>query len=87
MAKLLKPREEVKKAIAARIRAGKDLTAKADIAERTAGYGTGSLSLLNGAKRQSPSSIPSMRERTSGGSLAYVTETSEHSSPDIHVSI
>lgn len=38
MAKLLKPREEVQKAIAVRIRAGKDLTAKADVAERTAGY-------------------------------------------------
>ena len=38
MAKLLKPREEVKKAIAARIRAGKELTAKADVAERTTGY-------------------------------------------------
>jgi hypothetical protein len=38
MAKLLKPRQEVKKAIAARIRAGNDLTVKAEIAERTAGY-------------------------------------------------
>lgn len=38
MAKLLKPRDEVKKAITARILAGKDLTAKADIAERTGGY-------------------------------------------------
>jgi hypothetical protein len=38
MAKLLKPPEEAKKAIAARILAGKDLTAKADIAERTGGY-------------------------------------------------
>ena len=38
MAKLLKPREEVKKAIAARIRAGKDLTAKAEVAESTGGY-------------------------------------------------
>jgi hypothetical protein len=38
MAKLLKPREEVKKAIVARIRAGKDLTAKAEIAESTGGY-------------------------------------------------
>ena len=38
MAKLLKPRGEVKKAIAARIRAGKDLAAKAEIAENTGGY-------------------------------------------------
>src|SRR5260370_41504334 len=38
MAKLLKPREEVKKAIDARIRAGKELTAKAEIAENTGGY-------------------------------------------------
>ena len=38
MAKLLKPREDVRKAVAARIRAGKDLTAKADIAEGTGGY-------------------------------------------------
>jgi hypothetical protein len=38
MAKLLKPREEVKEAIVARIRAGKDLTAKAEIAESTGGY-------------------------------------------------
>jgi len=38
MAKLLKPRGEVKKAIAARIRAGNDLTAKTEIAESTGGY-------------------------------------------------
>ena len=38
MANLLKPPEEAKKAITARILAGKDLTAKADIAERTGGY-------------------------------------------------
>jgi hypothetical protein len=38
MAKLLKPREEVKEAIVARIQAGKDLTAKAEIAESTGGY-------------------------------------------------
>jgi Protein of unknown function (Hypoth_ymh) len=38
MAKLLKPREEVKRAITARIRAGKDLTAKTEIVERTGGY-------------------------------------------------
>ena len=50
MAKLLKPREEVKKAIAARIRAGNDLTAKADIAERTAGYRGLALSLCNMAR-------------------------------------
>jgi uncharacterized protein (TIGR02391 family) len=38
MAKVLKARGEVKKAIAARIRAGKDLAAKAEIAESTGGY-------------------------------------------------
>jgi hypothetical protein len=38
MAKLLKSPEEAKKAITARILAGKDLTAKADIAERTGGH-------------------------------------------------
>ena len=50
MAKLLKPRQEVKKAIAARIRAGNDLTVKAEIAERTAGYRDW-LSLCNMARR------------------------------------
>jgi len=38
MVKVRKPREEIRKAIAVRIRAGKDLAAKVDIAERTAGY-------------------------------------------------
>jgi hypothetical protein len=38
MAKLLRPREEVKKAISGRIEAGNELAAKADVAERTAGY-------------------------------------------------
>jgi hypothetical protein len=38
MAKLLKPRQEVKKAIEARIRAGNQIAAKAEIAERTGGY-------------------------------------------------
>ncbi len=38
MAKLRKPREEVRKALAARIQAGKDLTAKAEIAEKSWGH-------------------------------------------------
>ena len=38
MAKLLKPRDEVKQAIAARIRAGNDLAAKAEIAEQSGRY-------------------------------------------------
>jgi hypothetical protein len=79
MAKLLKPRGEVKKAIAARIRAGKDLGAKAEIAESTGGYEDWLFISLSGAKRQRPSSPHSMRKERSGGhSLLLRRQVSTH---------
>jgi hypothetical protein len=79
MAKLLKPREEVKKVIAARIRAGKDLTSKADIVKAPEDTRTGSLSSLNGAKTRPPSSPHFMRKEISGGhSLLSRRQQSTH---------
>ena len=79
MAKLLKPRGEVKKAIAARIRAGKDIAGKLTSLRAQEDMRTGSLSSLNGAKRQSPSSPHSMRKETSGrNSLLSRRQQSTH---------
>jgi uncharacterized protein (TIGR02391 family) len=81
MAKLLKPREEVKKAIAACIRAGNDLTAKADIAERTAGYRDW-LSLFAAWRGVTIAELDTLYEgKDIGWEFDYATLTSEHSSP------
>lgn len=81
MAKLLKPREEVKKAIATRIRAGNDLTAKAEIAERTAGYRDW-LFLFATWREETLAVLDTLYEgKDIGREFGYVTETSEHSSP------
>jgi uncharacterized protein (TIGR02391 family) len=81
MAKLLKPREEVKKAIAARIRAGNDLTTKADVAERTTGYRDW-LSLFATWREETIAVLDTLYEgKEIGREFGYVTETSERSSP------
>jgi uncharacterized protein (TIGR02391 family) len=81
MAKLLKPRQEVKKAIAARIRAGNDLTVKAEIAERTAGYRDW-LSLFATWREETIAVLDTLyEEKDIGREFGYVTETSERSSP------
>jgi len=81
MAKLLKPREEVKKAIAARIRAGNDLTAQADIAERTAGYRDW-LFLFATWREETIAVLDTLYEgKDIGWEFGYATETSDRSSP------
>ncbi len=81
MAKLLKPGEEVKKAIAARIRAGNDLTAQADIAERTAGYRDW-LFLFATWREETIAVLDTLYEgKDIGWEFGYATETSDRSSP------
>lgn len=81
MAKLLKPHKEVEKAIADRIRAGNDLTAKADVAERTSGYRDW-LSLFATWRGETIAVLDSLyEEKDTGREFGYVTETSERSSP------
>ena len=81
MAKLLKPPEDARKAIAARIRAGKDLTAKADIAERTGGYEDW-LFIFTKWREDTAAELSKLyEERDIGREFTSITETGEHSSP------
>lgn len=81
MVKLLKPREEVKKAIAARIRIGNDLTANADIAERNAGYRDW-LSLFATWRKETIDVLDTLYEgKDIGWDFGFLTDTSEGSSP------
>ena len=81
MSKLLKPRGEVKKAIAARIRAGKDLAAKAEIAESTGGYEDW-LFIFAKWREETAAELTTLYEETDiGWKFTAVTETGEHSSP------
>lgn len=81
MAKLLKPREDVRKAVAARIRAGKDLTAKADIAEGTGGYDDW-LFIFAKWREETAAELNTLYEgRDIGREFTAITETGEHSSP------
>jgi uncharacterized protein (TIGR02391 family) len=81
MAKLLKPREEVKKAIAARIRAGKKITAKAEIAERTGGYKDWLFIFAKWREETFNELTALYEERDIGQEFANITESGEHSSP------
>jgi len=81
MAKLLKPREEVEKAIAARIRAGKDLIAKADIAESTGGYKDWLILFANWREETADELTTLYKGKDIGREFTAVTETGEHSSP------
>ena len=81
MAKLLKPRGEVKKAIASCIRAGKDLTAKVEIAESTGGYEDW-LFIFSKWREETAAELTKLyEERDIGREFTAVTETGEHSSP------
>ena len=81
MAKLLKPPEEAKKAITARILAGKDLTAKADIAERTGGYEDW-LVIFTKWREETAAELTTLYEGGDiGREFTAVTTTGEHSSP------
>ncbi len=81
MAKLLKPREEVKKAIAARIRAGKDLVAKVEIAESTGGYKDWLLMFARWRDETAVELTTLYEETDAGREFSAVTETGEYSSP------
>ena len=81
MAKLLKPRGEVKKAIAARIRAGKDIAGKAEIAESTGGYEDW-LFIFAKWREETAAELSTLYEkRDIARTFTAVTETAEHSSP------
>jgi uncharacterized protein (TIGR02391 family) len=81
MAKLLKPRGEVKKAIAAHIRAGKDLAAKAEIAESTGGYEDW-LFIFAKWRDETAAELSTLYEKGDiARTFTAVTETAEHSSP------
>src|ERR1039457_4464910 len=80
MAKLLKPREDVRKAIAVRIRAGKGLAAKADIAETTGGYDDW-LFIFVKWREETAAELNTLYEgRDIGQEFTAITETGEHSS-------
>jgi uncharacterized protein (TIGR02391 family) len=81
MPTLLKPREKVERAIAARIRVGNELVAKAQIAERTGGYEDW-LSLVAQWRNETAAELTTLyAERTVGQDFTATTETAEHSSP------
>jgi uncharacterized protein (TIGR02391 family) len=80
MAKLLKPREEVKKAITARIRAGNDLTAKTEIAKSTGGYEDW-LVIFAKWRDETATQLTALYEEDIGREFTAVTETGEYSSP------
>src|ERR1700730_12460478 len=81
MAKLLKPPEEAKKAIAARILVGKDLTAKADIAERTGGYEDWLVIVAKWREETAAKLTTLYEERDIGQEFTSVTMSGEYSSP------
>lgn len=81
MPKLLKPREEAKKAIAACIRAGKDLAAKAEIAESTGGYEDWLFIFAKWREETAAELTTLYEEREIGREFTAVTETGEYTSP------
>jgi uncharacterized protein (TIGR02391 family) len=81
MARLRMPREVVEQALAARIRAAADLTAKAEIAESTGGYRDW-LSLYAKWREETITELDTLYEGADiGREFAAVTETVERSSP------
>jgi uncharacterized protein (TIGR02391 family) len=81
MAKLLKPREEVKKAVTARVRVGNDVLAKTQIAEKTAGYRDWLL-LLAIWRDDTIAVLDTLYEGAdTGREFGYISTASEHSSP------
>ncbi|MDQ6945450.1 MAG: TIGR02391 family protein [Actinomycetota bacterium] len=82
MAKLLKPRTEVEKAIAACIRAGNELlTSKAKTAEMTGRYGDW-LDLVERWREDTVAELKTLYERSDmGQEFDYTLVTADHSSP------
>ena len=78
MARLLRPRGEVQKAIDAHIRAGDDLQAKAEIAERTGGYSDWLLLLATWREDTLADLDPLYEGVEIGQEFAAVTEASKH---------
>jgi uncharacterized protein (TIGR02391 family) len=81
MAKLLKPRDEVKQAIAARIRAGNDLEAKAEIAEQSGRYEDWLYIFAKWREETATELTTLYEEREIAREFTAVTGTAEHSSP------
>ena len=81
MAKLLVPREKVKQALEVCIRAGDDLVAKAEVAERTAGYRDW-LELVAAWRDETASTLNRLYEGTDiARQFAYMAEATTRSSP------
>jgi uncharacterized protein (TIGR02391 family) len=81
MAKLLNPRGETKRALEGCIRAGNDLTTKADVAERTARYGDW-LQLFETWREETIAELNRLYEGNDiGQEFAFTTLVSERSSP------
>jgi uncharacterized protein (TIGR02391 family) len=81
MAKLLMPREEVKKVIAARIRAGNDLVAKAEIADSTGRYEDWFYIVKKWREETAAELATLYEEQEIARQFTAVTDASEHSSP------
>jgi hypothetical protein len=81
MTKLLKPPEKVKKAITTRIVAGRDLAAKADIAESTGRYEDW-LGIFAKWREETAAELNSLYDGEDvGWEFSVVTRTGEYSSP------
>jgi uncharacterized protein (TIGR02391 family) len=81
MPTLLKPRGEVKRAIAACIRAGNDLTAKAAIAESTGGYEDWLFIFAKWREETAAELVTLYQENNIGREFTDITKTTEYSSP------
>ncbi len=81
MAKLLKPRDEVKQAIAASIRAGNDLEAKAEIAEQSGRYEDWLYIFAKWREETATELTTLYEEREIAREFTAVTGTAEYSSP------
>ena len=81
MATLLMPREEVRHAIAVRIRAGNDLVAKADIAESSGRYEDW-LNIVSSWRKETAAALTTLyEEQEIAREFTAVTSNAEHSSP------
>src|ERR1700722_18579334 len=81
MATLLIPRPEARQAIEKCIRAGNDLVAKAEVAERTGGYRDWLL-LVATWRKDTSEALNRLYEGTEiGREFAYMSEATERSSP------
>lgn len=83
MAKLRRPRNEVEQAVAARLRAGNDLEAKAEIAEDTGGYRDW-LQLVAAWRNDTAADLDRLYEGSDiAQEFAAITKASEHSTPEL----